>query len=112
MLVALLESVSIVLLAIRAFQFRHFEQSLMTTLYCDGLYSYFCILAFTIGNVVVILGKPLRMSLLLIVVQRVMHSVLCNRILLHVREVYELQRTIPILPFGRVNSACEFSLGT
>ncbi|TDL21270.1 hypothetical protein BD410DRAFT_310614 [Rickenella mellea] len=71
--------------------FRIGGSSLMTVIYHDGLLYFACILATSITNLVVVLVAPAELHPFLIVVQRVLHSVLCSRILLHIRAVYSTE---------------------
>ncbi|TDL21274.1 hypothetical protein BD410DRAFT_310979 [Rickenella mellea] len=88
-LIITVESTLISLLAYKAVQyFRIGGSSLMTVIYHDGLLYFACILATSITNLVVVLVAPAELHPFLIVVQRVLHSVLCSRILLHIRAVY------------------------
>lgn len=66
----------------------HFNQ-IVSMIYCEGLFYYFMILPITITNVVVLLHAPMGLLLLLDSPLTVMHSILCCRLVLHVREVSE-----------------------
>ncbi|TDL21284.1 hypothetical protein BD410DRAFT_312021 [Rickenella mellea] len=86
------ESIFFILLAYKAVQyFRFGSSSLMTVIYHDGLLYFACILATSITNLVVVIVAPAELSPFLIPLQRVLHSVLCSRILLHIRAVYHTQ---------------------
>ncbi|TDL25194.1 hypothetical protein BD410DRAFT_785052 [Rickenella mellea] len=94
-LVAFVEFISTILLMVKAFQhFRLTRRSLMTTIYNDGLLYFSCILATTIANLFVVFTAPAQLNNFLIVVQRVLHSVLCNRVVLHIREAYHAQTDV------------------
>jgi len=66
----------------------HFNQ-IVSMVYCEGLIYYFAILPITIANVAVILLAPRGLLLVLDSPLTVMHSILCCRLVLHVREVSE-----------------------
>jgi len=59
----------------------------MSMVYCEGLFFYFLIIPFTIANVAVLFAAPSGLYALLDTPLTVMHSVLCCRLVLHVREV-------------------------
>ncbi|TDL25195.1 hypothetical protein BD410DRAFT_837425 [Rickenella mellea] len=90
--------IDLVLVATVESVFRTFQhipdtrRPLMSTIYRDGLLYYFFILGSTIANITVMLATPLQRNGTLVIVQRVLHSVLCNRVLLHIREVYNEQK--------------------
>ncbi|TDL25240.1 hypothetical protein BD410DRAFT_632978 [Rickenella mellea] len=86
------ESTSTGLMVIKAIQhFRVSRHSLMTTIYNDGLLYFGLVLAMAIANVIVFVVAPRDMNGFLIIVQRVLHSLLCSRVLLHIRSAYEAQ---------------------
>ncbi|KAJ3991223.1 hypothetical protein F5050DRAFT_1261272 [Lentinula boryana] len=58
-------------------------------IYCEGLFYYFMILPITIANMAVFLLAPAGLLSLLDSPLTVMHSILCCRLVLHVREVSE-----------------------
>jgi len=58
-------------------------------IYCEGLFYYFMILPLTIANVTVILAAPEGLLSLLDSPLTAMHSILCCKLVLHVREVSE-----------------------
>jgi len=81
------ETLILVLTLIRFIPHYHHKQtSLIKTIYRDGVmnYVYLCILS--ICNVAVLLSAPHGYTTLLSALQRVIHSVLCGRVLLHLRE--------------------------
>ncbi|KAJ4471950.1 hypothetical protein J3R30DRAFT_3522222 [Lentinula aciculospora] len=61
----------------------------VSMIYCEGLFYYFMILPLTIANVTVLLLGPAGFLALLDSPLTVMHSILCCRLVLHVREVSE-----------------------
>ncbi|TDL21283.1 hypothetical protein BD410DRAFT_790059, partial [Rickenella mellea] len=91
-LIITVESTLIGLLVYKAVQyFRVGGSTLMTVIYHDGLLYFACILATSITNLVVVIFAPAELSPFLIPLQRDLHSVLCSRILLHIRAVYQTQ---------------------
>ncbi|TDL21268.1 hypothetical protein BD410DRAFT_310550 [Rickenella mellea] len=91
-LIIVVESTLMILLAYKAVQhFRIGGGSLMTVIYHDGLLYFACILSTSITNLAVVLVAPAELHPFLIVVQRVLHSVLCSRIMLNIRAVYRNQ---------------------
>ncbi|TDL25204.1 hypothetical protein BD410DRAFT_630725 [Rickenella mellea] len=91
-LIAVIEIVSTGLMIIKAIQhFRVSRSSLMTIIYHDGLLYFAFLLAATISNLMVIVFAPVEISEFMVVVQRVLHSVLCSRIILHIRSAYKAQ---------------------
>ncbi|KAL5534033.1 hypothetical protein ACEPAG_493 [Sanghuangporus baumii] len=82
------EASVVILLLIKAIQhFRHGDTLLMTCILRDGLLYFLFILATSIANVVTILVAPVEIHATLVTFQRVMHSLLCTRVLLHIRSV-------------------------
>ncbi|KAJ3785826.1 hypothetical protein GGU10DRAFT_353538 [Lentinula aff. detonsa] len=61
----------------------------VSMIYCEGLFYYFMILPITIANMAVFLLAPAGLLSLLDSPLTVMHSILCCRLVLHVREVSE-----------------------
>ncbi|KAF9068989.1 hypothetical protein BDP27DRAFT_1326248 [Rhodocollybia butyracea] len=57
-------------------------QSVLITFYRDGLMFYMCILPITLGNALVTVYAPVRVQPL-----RVIHSILCCKLIVHVREI-------------------------
>ncbi|TDL21269.1 hypothetical protein BD410DRAFT_310598 [Rickenella mellea] len=91
-LIIIVESALIGLLAFKAVEyFRFGGGSLMSVIYHDGLLYFACILATSIANLVVVLVAPAELHPFLIVAQRVLHSLLCSRILLRIRAAYQAQ---------------------
>ncbi|KIK57992.1 hypothetical protein GYMLUDRAFT_703922 [Collybiopsis luxurians FD-317 M1] len=75
--------------------FRHFysfgftleiTQKVTMTFYRDGVLYYLAILPFTLGNVVVLATAPPELQILETPL-RVMHSILCCKLIIHIREV-------------------------
>ncbi|TDL23385.1 hypothetical protein BD410DRAFT_787192 [Rickenella mellea] len=94
LLVMLDESTFVILLSIKAWQhFQNGRSRLMVGMYNDGLLHFACILASSIANLITVVVAPVELHSFLIVVQRVMHSVLCNRVLLHIRGAYQATDT-------------------
>jgi len=60
---------------------------LSVNFYRDGVLFYLFVLPFTIGNVVVLLRAPPGLQLLLDTPLRVMHSILCCRLIIHIRVI-------------------------
>ncbi|TDL25182.1 hypothetical protein BD410DRAFT_628878 [Rickenella mellea] len=90
--ISVIESISTGLMTIKAIQhFRVSRSSLMTTIYNDGLLYFAYIQAITIANLTVMVSAPADIGMLVVVFQRVLHSVLCSRVLLHIRSAYEAQ---------------------
>ncbi|TDL25273.1 hypothetical protein BD410DRAFT_785159 [Rickenella mellea] len=91
------ETVLVILLVYKAAQhFRFGRSSLMMVIYRDGLWYFACILVTSIANLAVVLLAPVILHLFLLGTQRVMHSILCTRILLHIREA-DQSRRLPCL---------------
>ncbi|KAF9060513.1 hypothetical protein BDP27DRAFT_417298 [Rhodocollybia butyracea] len=61
-------------------------QSVLVTFYRDGVLFYLCILPITLGNVLVIVYAPTQIRILETPL-RVMHSISCCKLIIHVREV-------------------------
>ncbi|KAF5356657.1 hypothetical protein D9757_013210 [Collybiopsis confluens] len=68
----------------------HFGQ-VMSMIYCEGLFFYFLIIPFTIGNAAVVLAAPTGYLSLLDSPLTVMHAIFCCRLVLHVREIDALE---------------------
>ncbi|GLB45725.1 hypothetical protein LshimejAT787_2600580 [Lyophyllum shimeji] len=66
-------------------RFRHSRNPLVITLYRDGVFYFVYLFLISAGNIIVLLAGPPEYVDLLNTFQRVMHSVLSTRILLHVR---------------------------
>ncbi|RDB18309.1 hypothetical protein Hypma_000490 [Hypsizygus marmoreus] len=67
-------------------RFRHSRSRLVITLYRDGIYYFVYLFLISAGNIIVLVAGPPEYVDLLNTFQRVMHSLLSTRILLHVRE--------------------------
>ncbi|KAK7687653.1 hypothetical protein QCA50_008868 [Cerrena zonata] len=65
---------------------RYQKTSLIKVIYRDGIMNYFYLCILSICNVVVLLTAPRGYTTLLSALQRVMHSILSTRVLLHMRE--------------------------
>ncbi|KAF8887025.1 hypothetical protein CPB84DRAFT_1787148 [Gymnopilus junonius] len=82
-LLALSETTMAVLTCITAYRhLRHSQSRWVTQLYKDGLLFYVYLLSISIANVLVPILAPRIFANWLATPQRVMHSVLCNRVLL------------------------------
>ncbi|TDL17742.1 hypothetical protein BD410DRAFT_831333 [Rickenella mellea] len=109
----IVESVLIILLAFRAFQHvRIGRTSLISVMYYDGLLYYICIQVSLIANLVVVLVTTIALKSFLLCLQRVLQSVLCTRIMLHIRRVHKnkadgLQRgeTLTTMEFNQISSS-------
>ncbi|TDL25277.1 hypothetical protein BD410DRAFT_634265 [Rickenella mellea] len=90
-----IESVLMILLAYKVVQQLRAglgrSTPLMQVIFRDGLGYFACILVTSIANLFVILLAPVTMHLFLLGVQRAMHSILCNRIMLNIRGAYQIQ---------------------
>jgi len=60
---------------------------IISMVYCEGLFYYFLIIPLTFGNMLVILLVPEGLKSLLDSPLTVLHSILCCRLVLHIREV-------------------------
>jgi len=60
---------------------------IISMVYCEGLFYYFLIIPLTFANTLVIIFVPEGLKLLLDSPLTVMHSILCCRLVLHIREV-------------------------
>jgi len=65
---------------------RHSRSRLVTTLYKDGIFYFISLFLISAGNIVVLVAGPPEYVDLLNTFQRVLHSILSTRILLHVRQ--------------------------
>lgn len=85
-LLILFETVVLVLtIRIGVKRFRHSRNPLITTLYRDGIFNYIYLFFISAGNIIVLVAGPPEMIDLLNTFQRVMHSILSTRVVLHVR---------------------------
>ncbi|KAF8055182.1 hypothetical protein FPV67DRAFT_1680733 [Lyophyllum atratum] len=66
--------------------FRHSRNRLVYTLYRDGIFFFVYLFLISAGNIVVLVAGPPEYVDLLNTFQRVMHSILSTRIMLHVRD--------------------------
>ncbi|TDL25228.1 hypothetical protein BD410DRAFT_785096 [Rickenella mellea] len=86
---AVLEVVSTLLLIVRAvqnfYQSRVIRSSLIGVMVRDGVFYFIFMLAATIVNLIVVLAAPAEMNSFLVVIERVLYSVLCNRVILNIR---------------------------
>ncbi|RDB18312.1 hypothetical protein Hypma_000493 [Hypsizygus marmoreus] len=67
-------------------RFRHSRNPLVRTLYRDGIFYFVYLFLISAGNVIVLVAGPPEYVDLLNTFQRVMHSVLSTRTMLHVRD--------------------------
>lgn len=66
-------------------RFRHSRNRLVYTLYRDGIFYFVYLFLISVGNIIVLVAGPPEYVDLLNTFQRVMHSVLSTRTMLHVR---------------------------
>ncbi|KAF5357420.1 hypothetical protein D9758_005936 [Tetrapyrgos nigripes] len=66
-------------------KFRHSRNPLIVTLYRDGIFYFVYTFVISLGNIIVLVAGPSELLDLLNTFQRVMHSILSTRIILHVR---------------------------
>ncbi|KAL5500875.1 hypothetical protein ACEPAH_9262 [Sanghuangporus vaninii] len=88
-LIMIIESTMLVLLVAKALE--HFKQSrstLMVQMFKDGVIYFIFILITSVANVIVIITAPIELHNFLIVTQRILHSIFCSRVLLHIRGAY------------------------
>ncbi|KAK7682839.1 hypothetical protein QCA50_014224 [Cerrena zonata] len=86
-IVIIIETIVLILTLIKAIQ--HFRlagrQDFLSVLYRDGLLFYVYCLSISIANLIVIAGTPRGLATTLALIQRVLHSCLTSRILVHLR---------------------------
>ncbi|KAL5480240.1 hypothetical protein ACEPAI_1510 [Sanghuangporus weigelae] len=88
-LVMIIESIMLVLLVVKALEyFKHSRSTLMVRMFKDGVIYFIFILITSIANVIVIIAAPIELHNFLIVTQRILHSIFCSRVLLHIRGAY------------------------
>ncbi|EJD00468.1 uncharacterized protein FOMMEDRAFT_169913 [Fomitiporia mediterranea MF3/22] len=88
LLLILCETTIVAMTLIRARQHyisREIRSPLIKQLYKDGLFYYVYLLTFSIVNVITALAAPPAFANWLTTPQRVVHSLLCTRVLLHIR---------------------------
>jgi len=85
------ETFTLSLLLLKRLQDRNPMSKLMKTMYQDGLFYYLCVLASSITGFLVILHAvaDIRLGYSTLTTQCVLHSILCNRLLLRLRGAYE-----------------------
>jgi len=82
LLLVLSETILVVLTTIKAYKhFRHSQAGWVRQLYKDGILFYFYILAISLANIIVPFVAPTVFANWLASPQRVVHSILCNRVL-------------------------------
>ncbi|KAI0064839.1 hypothetical protein BV25DRAFT_1822576 [Artomyces pyxidatus] len=100
------ETLIFTLTVIKAVQhLKRTRSPMVVTLYRDGVLFYFCLLFFTVANVVVPVAAPPALANWLATPQRAMHSLMCTRVLLSIhRGRYDTQfsgaanvSTVPVL---------------
>ncbi|GJE98669.1 hypothetical protein PsYK624_149040 [Phanerochaete sordida] len=92
--VLLIEAVVVALTVYKGVQdVRRSSSTLVRTLYRDGVLYFVCLLAMSLGNVLVILAAPVEYFDLLINLTRVLHAILCCRVILHLRQAALLSGT-------------------
>ncbi|KAJ6450794.1 hypothetical protein C8R45DRAFT_1042794 [Mycena sanguinolenta] len=85
-LVLLLETTIVILTAVKAFRhLRYSREPWLIRLYRDGMMFYVCLLLISLANILVPILAPSMFSNWLASPQRVLHSVLCTRVLLRIR---------------------------
>jgi len=84
-LTLILETVILFVTLVPAIRHHWRTSSLMRTLYKDGIMYYVFLAAFSIGNLICLGAFRNTTGASLVLLQRVMHSVLTSRILLHIR---------------------------
>ncbi|EJD00614.1 uncharacterized protein FOMMEDRAFT_30591 [Fomitiporia mediterranea MF3/22] len=88
-IVMVTESAMLVLLIIKALEhFKHSRSTLMVRMFKDGVIYFIFILCTSIANLVTILSAPVELHEFLIITQRILHSIFCSRVLLHIRGAY------------------------
>ncbi|KAH8827702.1 hypothetical protein DL96DRAFT_1680117 [Flagelloscypha sp. PMI_526] len=86
--VMIFETTVFVATMVRALQRRRhtFGSRLLKVIFRDGLIFYLIIVSMSVLNVVVMYATPQEYTVVLVIFQRVMHSIATGRILLHMRE--------------------------
>jgi len=93
-------------------KYRHSRSILITNLYRNGILYLIGILLISAGNIVVILAGPPEFRRLFNTFQRIMHSMLSTRIMLHVRQMTlpkEQLTTLPTVRFHKPRSSSSSS---
>ncbi|KAK7470059.1 hypothetical protein VKT23_001497 [Stygiomarasmius scandens] len=68
-------------------KFRHSGNPLIKVLYRDGIYYFIYTFLISLGNILVLVAGPPELVDLLNTFQRVMHSILSTRVILHIRHI-------------------------
>ncbi|TDL23407.1 hypothetical protein BD410DRAFT_787230 [Rickenella mellea] len=85
-LLVISETVIVVLTVVRVWKLmRRGRSRLLVTMYHDGLIYYIYLLGMSVINLIIPLAAPPDFSNWLTTPQRVLHSILCTRVLLHIR---------------------------
>ncbi|EKM52271.1 uncharacterized protein PHACADRAFT_211543 [Phanerochaete carnosa HHB-10118-sp] len=89
--VLLMEIVVVTLTVYKGVQdVRRSSSALVLIMYRDGVLYFVCLLVMSLGNVLVILAAPVEYFDLLINLTRVLHAILCCRVILHLRQAAQL----------------------
>ncbi|TDL25230.1 hypothetical protein BD410DRAFT_632024 [Rickenella mellea] len=89
---AMFESLCTFLLIVKTVQnSRFFRSPLMRVMFRDGIAYFVYMFIASIANVIVLLAAPAEINGFLIVVERVLYSVLCSRIILNIRGAFGTQ---------------------
>jgi hypothetical protein len=94
-----------------SFKFSEATQKLIVTFYKDGVLFYVILLSISIANVVLLLTEPPQLQELLDTPLRVLHSILCCRLVVHVRAVadadanriVEVEKSLDDVDFQRID---------
>ncbi|KAF8063514.1 hypothetical protein FPV67DRAFT_250041 [Lyophyllum atratum] len=89
--VLLSETIILVLTMIKAFQHRDSRSRWVSRLYIDGMWFYFYMLLVTVSNITVFYkARSLDHKEILVNIQRVLHSICCNRVILDIHSHKDL----------------------
>jgi len=87
------EITALVLLLIKTFHMRN--STLVNIIFRDGIAYFVVILLSSVANLVVVRVTAPTLCNFLIFSQGALHSICCNRLLLHIRDVYETSLSVP-----------------
>ncbi|EJD06729.1 uncharacterized protein FOMMEDRAFT_165443 [Fomitiporia mediterranea MF3/22] len=83
------ESVMLIMILFKTFTLsRQITSTTVDMLIKDGIVYYLCVFALTIGNLLVLFLGPSQLRGFLIILQGILHSILCARLLLRLRGAY------------------------
>ncbi|TDL23408.1 hypothetical protein BD410DRAFT_159532 [Rickenella mellea] len=89
-LLVISETVLVIMTVLRVWKLikevRRGRSRLLITMYHDGLIYYLYLFGMSLLNLIIPLAAPPDFSHLLVTPQRVLHSILCTRVLLHIRQ--------------------------